>query len=65
MNPYRNNMKKTLILGPQEIRKIVQDHVWNWENIRIPPEAAIEAKVQNQDSGAPETYLIVSWDIAE
>jgi hypothetical protein len=40
-------MKKMLILGPEEIQKLVRD------------------KVRNPDSGAPETYLIVSWDIAE
>jgi hypothetical protein len=40
MSPYRNNMKKMLMLGPAEIHKIVQDHVWNWEKIRIPSEVS-------------------------
>jgi hypothetical protein len=58
-------MKKMLILGPEEIQKLVRDHVWDSENILVPKEATIEARVRNPDSGAPETYLIVSWDTAE
>lgn len=54
-----------LILGPEEIQKLVRDHAWNFEGIRVPKEATIDARVRNPCSAAPETYLIVSWDIAE
>ena len=65
MSPYRNSMKKTLILGPQEIWVAIGRYIVEAENIEIPFTATIDARVRNPESGAPETYLIVSWDAAE
>jgi len=53
-----------MILGPYEIHIALKQYIKDCEGIEIPETATIDARVRSPGSWDPETYLIVSWDVA-